>query len=161
MIGTILWWLAATAATGLLGFAGYKGVKKLRARKNRKAKTEILGAFKATKTARALSNRGRIKAKRRAQPKRLSFGHRRTPDDPTMVRRVLARRKLAKLNRTPRTPLVPRLTMLIDRRTVEAEKSAGRCGWADTTTGKPCRLPKKIGEQWCHVHGPATESQAG
>lgn len=119
MIGTILWWLAASLGTGLLGFAGYKGVKKLRARKNRKAKAEILGAFKATKTARAMSARGQVRTQRKAQPKRLTFGHRRTPDDPTRLRQAVNRAKVAKANKTAAKVDTPKPTP-VSRRILEA-----------------------------------------
>jgi hypothetical protein len=163
MIGTILWWLAASLGTGLLGFAGYKGVKKLRARKNRKAKAEILGAFKATKTARAMSARGQVRTQRKAQPKRLTFGHRRTPDDPTRLRQAVNRAKVAKANKTatkvdtPKaTPVTqrileavnPTVTPIPGRRTEQQVEDTMTTCQAFTTDGDgTCRRPAKHDDQ--------------
>lgn len=158
MIGTILWWLAASLGTGLLGFAGYKGVKKLRTRKNRKAKAEILGAFKATRTARAMSARGQVRTQRKAQPKRLTFGHRRTPEDPTRLRKAVNRAKVAKANKTatkidtPKaTPVTqrileavnPTVTPIPGRRTEQqVEQTMTTCqAWAKETEDGTCHNP--------------------
>jgi hypothetical protein len=168
MIGTILWWLAATAGTGLLGFLGYKGVKKLRARKNRKAKAEILGAVKAARTARQMTPRGQKRAHRKAQPKRITFGHRRTPDDPTRTRNAVAgvvnkvktsaaNRKAAAVDKPRTEPVTQRILHTVipqpapipgHRTDEQVEATMTTCqAYAETTDGK--------------CHNPALRDEAG
>lgn len=161
MIGTIVWWTFATLGTGLLGFAGYKGVKKLRARKNRKAKNEILGAVKATKTARAMSARGRVRAKRKAQPKRLTFGHRRTKDDPTRIRKAVDKAKVTKANKTAAkvdTPKTPVLASVMNLFNPEIASSITDRANKTHTTMTTCQAITEDGDT---CHNPTQRDAAG
>jgi hypothetical protein len=56
------------------------------------------------------------------------------------------------LNRQPRQRTGKQTWNEIMHQRAEAARSAGICGWKDTTTGHDCENPRMVGGRWCQVH---------
>jgi len=101
--------------------------------------------------------RARLRAQRKQEPLRWTFGHQRRPDDPTLTRRAARKAKeagsrgadRAKLSWMNRTPISERL----DRRNQYRDMGPQpMCGSTRTENGHPCRNPRMLGKDHCQVH---------
>jgi hypothetical protein len=163
VIGWWLLWVAAGVVLGLLAFfVGQPKFSRWYHKKRRKLFGRAVVASGSAWRARGHSTaRGRLREQRREQrrqePYRLTFGHRRRPDDPPLVRRAARKAKeaggrgvdRAKLSWANRTPISER----VDRRNAYRDMGPQMmCGSTRTENGHPCRNPRMIGKDHCQVH---------
>ncbi|WP_020577334.1 hypothetical protein [Actinopolymorpha alba] len=133
----LVWWIAGGAVALLTGIGSLicwkspkarRGLKRARAKTWRKVKGVTRSAWVANKQARAATARGQLRAKRAQQPHRMTFGHRRTDDDPTLTRRaargagrtakakasgLVAKVRLARMNKKASRPEKPKVLELV------------------------------------------------
>lgn len=92
MLGSWVFYAVVALTTltgGLLATKKGRGwLKRQRRKVGRKAKRDTVGAIRHRRKVRAQTPRGKLRAKRRAQPKRITAGHVREPGDPTRTRRA-------------------------------------------------------------------------
>lgn len=187
-----MWWLAGglvsllTAVGGLICWKSPKARRKLtatRKRVNRRVGHVTRSAWTAHKRSRAATARGQLKAKRRSQPHRLTFGHRRTGDDPTLSRRVAKvagtkvrdgagrladRAKVARANAKAAQVKGPSLLdhlkttvsygpgaagKAVVRAKVNRAVGAPTCGSTNTQDGHPCQNPCMMGAEGHYAAG--------
>lgn len=160
MIAYWLMWVAAGIVLGLIGLwfqhgRGRKKLQKWRGMAFRRSTMVIRETWHHHHYQR--TPRARLRAQRRQEPLRWTVGHRRRPDDPTIVRRAAVKAKeaggrgveRAKLSWMNRTPLSERL----DRRNTYRDMGPQMmCGSTRTENGHPCRNPRMIGKDHCQVH---------
>jgi hypothetical protein len=154
-----LMWIIAGALLGLLmlWFQHGNGRKRLRRWRGLMWKRTTLVTRQTVQARRRSTARGRLREERRREPHRLTFGHRRRPDDPTLVTRAGRKAKeaggrgveRAKLSWVNRTPITDRL----ERRNTERDMGPQMmCGSTRTENGHPCRNPRMLGKNHCQVH---------
>lgn len=98
MLGSwLIYLIPGLLGTGVLSLVatrrGRAILKRGRDKLRRKAVRDTKGAWSAHRKVVASTPRGKLRARRRAQPKRLTFGYRRTADDPTVARKLARKTK--------------------------------------------------------------------
>lgn len=162
MLGSWLIYLVpGLVGTGLLSLVatkkGRQWLRKRRGRMRRRAVKDSKQAWKTHQAARAATPRGQLRARRRAEPKRLTFGHRRRPDDPVAarvwIRKAHERARVARANRRATRPPRPRPLLQLATERASAPPSFSRqCGSTATVDGAPCRNRCLAGRDACHLH---------
>lgn len=147
-------------------------LKKVRHRRWEATKAEGKRTWRAHRARRASTPRGKLRDKRRKQPRRWTGGHMRTPDDPTRARvaarkakagagSLLEKAKVARANRKAGKTAKPKRILelaaetvnpLNDQKHIAKLRSSGLCG-ARTQAGGNCMNPNVVGGDRCHVHG--------
>jgi len=93
MLWTVIWTLLASlltlGAAVLATPAGRRKLKKLRTKARQHRRRRAKAAWSAYRVRYRKTRRGARRASRRAQPPRLTFGHVRTKDDPTLGTKAL------------------------------------------------------------------------